>query len=61
MEKICILMDKYIKDKSVQKRFKSYLEPFVMDEECVREEEFISELRSFLEEYPEMKDAISID
>jgi len=60
MEKLCILMDKYIKDEFVQKRFMASLGGFITEEDYVEEEEFLDELKAFVEENPDVRESVSI-
>lgn len=61
MEKLCILMDKYIKDEFVQKRFMASLGGFITEEDYIEEEAFIEELRAFVDENHDVRESVSLD
>ena len=54
MEPLSILMDKYIKDVSVQRKFMAFLGGFVVEDEYVEEKQFLEELEAFVKENPDV-------
>lgn len=61
MEKLLILMDKFIKDELIQKKFQAYLGPFVAPSEEVEENAFLCELKAFISEHPEYRDKVILN
>ena len=61
MERLSILLDKFVKNELVQKRFMSYLGGFVCPEEMVSEGDLKEELLAFVTEYPEFESSVTLN